>query len=451
MDVKLFLKNVTPKEVKLLVCYTILTVVFFCFFLYHTKQILYLLSTCFWLSFVVTGLVLSRFKKWENNWGIIVSIIFAIFSVLPMTNKPNLTEILNHLFYGKNDSVEFKDFTNETNLTHKFIFCFDNTGGRLKKYNDLMLKQLRFDLKQVWENSKKTDEIIVVKLYDPDYHFSAISPSSFIDLDKADTNIIINNLIKKCSNYKPISNLHAFYSQVVPLCDNNTTLFMYSDFVHDLTYRETTPNMEEIQELNEHEEEIRNYQQQLLENHVTTIVYHIPNQENIKPDERMVLPHSESAKTNNIFLQCYDIMNIKQKRTTIPLHIKQIDDRNLHFYFYETNDPITSELTLKFENFGNHIDKGDNTNITIKDGNGNNYQFDPKQALKTKEAFITYNGPKPTEDKLPELKIIQDKVHYFIKCAFVPSGVKYTIYWYILGSIIIGVTISSIFMVKKQP
>ena len=369
-----------------------------------------------------------------------------------MLLKAHLLERLNHSFYAEN-TANFKEHTaKEPNVCHKFIFCFDNSGGYLDRkpyghndtYNNLLKTQLFSDLKHVLEkNQLNTDDIMFVKLYDPNLDL----PYEWKSLDSSNVNSIINNFeqcTKPAKSDNITSNFLDFYGKIENYCENSvTTLFIYSDFIHDLSPAITKPTQEETIVLNDHKDKITTKLQSLLRRKIT-IIAHFVQIDEIRADERKVLPFIDTE--DSLFLKCTNILESKNK--LMPHRIKQT--KNLRFFYYDDMDWTNSILWLNFEKTGNHIIDIDKK-FTIQDGSYGEYEFSAYRALKGKEVKIKYSGHK-APDSQPRLKIIQDGVHYNVFCEFQSNGTKINIIFLIIWSCFLGIVAGCCIIKKpKEP
>lgn len=414
------------------------------------------IALLFILSFSLGGLIIEFFirnlKNREAKVKIAQQVIIAFVPFLFVCIDPLLLLRLEHCYFN-NTAINFDNYIDSEKLSnHKFIFAIDNSGGYLnetipfgnnEKKIDILKSRLINDLKEVRKNNDETNDFIIIKIGNPNnYNFNK---DEWVELEEDKVMQNIEN-IKKLIPEDNISDFNGFYKVIANICkDDNYTLFIYSDFIHDLTEGIKKPNTEESKKLDKHVKDIKKRQKELTKNKVTQNLFFV-SKANINKDERKVLPES----TTN-YVNLFDVSNNIQQEL-IPEKIEE-ENNLLFFYFKVGKSKIRSLLQINFKNNGNNIDDV-NGMFKIFDCDGNDkksYEFnkDNPNSLDYETTEILYEGsPKPKIE--PIIKVIRNNRHYIFTCDFVENNNAWWRLWYFLIGILLSGSMSALINKKKR-
>jgi hypothetical protein len=387
---------------------------------------------------------------------------------------------LDYLFYRKNKiSFDKKVVKNEEVQPQKFIFVFDNSGGYLEKpppsssnyyneykkyctsinkldykkqhsftYADILKARLAFDLVKVLKQNNNTSEFTILKIGCPSIINKLNPTDGWFTLNKDIVDHIIEELFDFTAESE-ISNFSYLYKSIQKLCDNNNyTVFIYSDFIHDLTKNKTEPNENEEKNLNDHLSNIRDIQEELSRRKITQNLFFVPINQ-IEKDERKVLPEKDTD-----FIRRFDI-GIINSQALVP---HKVEETNKLLFPYFTNirnlnRNVKSSLRLEFSDAVEHVIDTYNQFVIYKNAKkieGNEYRHQERNLLNSKKILITYHQDSPSLLPVPKLQIFRKGKLYLSTCHFRERAPKWEYIGWILGSIAAGCLLGFIVNIRKK-
>lgn len=412
----------------------------------HFQKAIFIILSSICLGLLIVGVIVSYKKDgWKANFEFIIATILAIVSIASVIIEPPILDRLDHCYFNK-VTVNFNDYIGDGHLqNHKFIFAIDNSGGYLNSpsfYNnnitrsEILKLQLEDDLTKILNENDKTNDFVIKMIGKPEnYNFNENEWVELVE-DRVKQEISSINELKPENN---ISDFYGFYKAISNICkDNSYTLFIYSDFIYDLTKGITNPGKIKRKELDKKVKNIRIFQKKLEKRKVTRNYYYFPISK-LQKDERNVLPIN-----NTTYLNLYDISCLSQQEQ-IAQNVEETN--NLPFFHFKDVHKTRSSLRVNFNSNGNYIVDIDEQFI-IYDGyrtNNDEYEFhmDNPNSLNNKTAEIVYRNSRPPED-LPRIKIIQNNKHYLSTCNFEENKDHLWRLWYFLIGLFISFAFGAI-------
>jgi hypothetical protein len=456
-------KGIDSKELKWILCFLFAAVVSVIFSVYlHNVACLFL--GALFCGFCVAATYKSiKNSNWECGNGYLTCIIGIIAAiVLQHASEEPFTTRFNRFCYNKENVNSFDQLikTSETlkssqTKKQKFIFAFDNSGGtRLTKkiatteiitihkqylndignfigeklpiedcnYKNLLIARFCWDLINLVESDKY--DLFVLKVGDPNKYLLCLQGLQESELQSTKLNIedfieklYISNETKKVEEK---TNFLTFYEKLVEIIGTDTcTLFIYSDFIHDLGNSEDLKTTIPQIDVN---------QKKLDKKRITQNLFYVPISSINSSVEKHVLP------TETEQIKHFNISDV-DKTTKISREIRKIHD-NLPFY-YSNNPPnrVSNSLQLNFDKAGNFICfKTDGDGFVIYDGIKEHDNCD--KPLKSNEIKIEYTSDEAPKN--PEIQVIQDGVTYIVPLKPYPDFNKWFILFCLFLTFVVG-------------
>jgi len=472
--------KITPKEWKWLL------ILWFVFCTSTILSILLQIATLLLVSFIVLGIIITAayFAYNKQDWNgkpeliSIISVLLAVIALFLAGYEKPVLKSLTHLFYEKNTVNFNKDIIKNRGIQpHKFIFVFDNSGGYLDDirrptandydkykdyceyineiqtinikeekeftYADMLKSRLCYDLINTMKHNGKENNFIIVKIGSSDIINEFSHANNWLTVNKEN----VKQNIKRLFTLQPenkVSNFFDLYTRIQSHCNNHkVSVFIYSDFVHDLTENTTTPNKQDSILLDNNVSDIKKIQNELTEEQVIQNLFFV-SISIIKKDERGVLPEE-----NATFIKRFDISSVNIQ-TPIPHKIEET--KNLPFLYFKNIFATTASLEIDFLDTVMHIIDIDNQ-FTIyrnaKESKENKYKYQENNPFNDKKALIIYDKDLPPQP-MPKLQIIQNGKYYISTCNFEKRNAAIGRIGWLLPCIVLGCVFGYIINLLKN-
>jgi len=407
----------------------------------YAQRAVWLIFSSVCLGSFLSGLYISYKKDWNPTIDYVITVLFAVLGIIFVIFEPPFLRRLDHCYFN-NNTVDFQSYIHKENeQNHKFIFAIDFSGGYLDLVKSRILKErLEYDLQKVLQENNETNDFIIFRIgktqnYIPlkDSLRELVKENVFQEIEKIDKQPLENN----------ISDFYNFYKSITAYCkDNNYTLYVYSDFIYDVTKETAKPNEQLTKELDDNSLKVKKWQKELAQNNVTQNLFYIPITK-IENDERKILPEKDTA-----FINRFNVLS-SNKQVLVPQQIEFI--KNLPFFYFKDIEGTRASLQLNFKNNGNHVIDIDHR-FKISDGNDSSPYFfnqDNPNSLNNKFVKINYDHSEEP-NPFPRLKIVQGNKHYISTCHFEENRNSGWRFLYFLGGILLSSSICFAFNVKQK-
>ena len=405
-----------------------------------TLEAVYLFTGCF-----LFGSFLSSFIKEEGKtgWQPLVPFAIGFMSFLGSHNYDKIDRL-----YNEKKSFPFDKFMETSKpKPHRVIFAYDNSGAylddtsinetllkvyysRIKdshpglpddvpkpmNYKNLLIARLCYDLINTYENNMDKKDFKCWTIGDPNKNANS---KNWRTINKANVKTTIDELYLGKKSVDLITNLTDLYKNLRDNTDNNQysyTLFLYSDFVHDLGEKDLENDTVDINKL---QQELLNNREDLVQN-----IFYVPinkilekKKRNIREEEALMLPNS-SIYTN--------LFDIDQDISSVPPPHKIIKEDNLTFYGYSNKSKYSASLRFKLNNNEEYYIylRDHKDDLSVLDGV---YKYIEGNSVKNEIINLTWNR---TEGKTPTFDIVHKGVHYRVECKY-DNYFDYSLKWII--------------------
>ena len=431
-----------------------------------TKETVYIISASIFLGVLLYNWFRPIKTSADSMNGIqrICIILSLIIPVLAVNTWGDLK-----LLYGKENIVSFDKLVATSELKpHRFIFAYDNTGAdylldtlskigvihsfidycdainkytawqskdvifnKKKDYKNLLIARLCYDLILLEKNKNRENYFQFLKIGDYSEGCNFCTSEWKVVNEKEVTNILKNfYLYGNEDKVEQRTYFNTFYEKIKDITDDDDylyTLFIYSDFVHDVNNkRKLEGDTSKIRDF----QKILNKKKNLIQN-----IFYIPIKKPLKAVESYMLPNSGEK------IQFFNIDKLDEK---IPNKVHVIP-KNLYFYLSDKSNYV---VLLQFEKMNNneeyHIYKKDNTkDLAIWDGE---IRYDNSQnEIRDKTIKLIWDK-KPDSNPTPTLEITHKGVHYLVSCEFLSINPNWKIAAPI-GCILIGILMAGVISV----
>jgi hypothetical protein len=399
----------------------------------------------FLFSFCVLGLCTGYFcASWMGDLGskrdyvlFIISLIVTFFLAF---FHPPFNRMLRDNYFKNKIEVFNEPFELSKSKKHRFIFAFDNSGSYLTEnklaksarvnhlkycdaikdyvskddnylykkgeecnYRHLLKSRLCYDLMNImnFDNSDNT-EFLVLKIGDTQKDFfnaTEFEPAIKDKVKDAIGNLCINPETEKIES---VSDFKSFYNTISTIITDTEdkytyTLFIYSDFVHDLNNSKT---------LEEDTATIHNKQKKIKWNRQNLFIYPVDERElKNKSVEAKILP-GETDKIKHFKINKIQILD------KIPYEIQKKTKLSL-LYSDNTEKPIVASTFLEIKDEKWYFYSEENKYFSIQIGE-KQYHWG-ESTLIDDIIKIVFEKDNPQEEEI-EIEISKNGVFYSVTC-----------------------------------